>query len=217
MNKKKNPGAPKKVTDEKLKEMALAIKHKHHGKKITFQFLQDETGIGRQTWKRRIEDFIIELNKPLIFPTTLDSENVYFPNIEEIFEKHKNNNLKIIQELSYFERMFRQLYSELSSFKQIQANEEKISNIIEKQKEELILVQQKASHYENLYKNLVIVSGFSHLREQKGIQENLVQFSGNTNVLHTTLVENDFNTMVSNEGDMKKSLSVMFPHLFEEE
>lgn len=64
MSETKEPGRPKKISDEKLKEIALSIKHKNGRKKITFQFLQNETGIGRQTWKRRIEDYINELNKP---------------------------------------------------------------------------------------------------------------------------------------------------------
>lgn len=214
---KKKQGRPQKVEDAKLKEMALAIKHKNHGKKITFQFLQDETGIGRQTWKRRIEEYINELNKPLILSSTSDSETVYFPNIEEIFDKHKDNKLKIIQELSHFEQMFRQQYFELSTIKQDQVTKEKLPSIIEKLKEELILVQQKANHYENLYKNLVVESGFSHLREQKGIQVNLIQFSGDIED-HTTFVENDFKAMVSNNvEDSKKNLSIMFPDLFKED
>src|SRR5690606_2485217 len=148
MSDNKTIGRPKTISDEKLKEIALAIKHKNYGKKITFQFLQDETGIGRHTWKRRIEDYINELNKPIILPTNATLEDIYFPNIEDIFERHNNDKSKIIHELYSFEQMFRQIYQELSSLKEKMIPLEKLPDIVKKQKEELKLVEQKASHYE---------------------------------------------------------------------
>ena len=221
MSDNKAPGRPKKISDENLKEMALAIKHKYRGKKMTFQFLQDETGIGRQTWKRRIEDYINELNKPIILPTSATLEDIYFPNIEEIFERYNNNKTKIIHELYFFEQMFRQIYQELSSLKEKMVSLEELPDIVEKQKEELQLVEQKASHYEKLYKTLVITSSFSHLREEKGIKDNLLQFNSRP-AYHTTLEESEFNKMFSSENQKStessiQDLSTMFPDLFKED
>ncbi|WP_066297955.1 hypothetical protein [Bacillus sp. FJAT-29937] len=220
MSNNNTPGRPKKISDEKLKEMALAIKQKNRGRKITFQFLQDETGIGRQTWKRRIEKYINELNKPIILPNNATLDDVYFPNIEEIFERHNNDKTKIIYELYLFEQMFRQNYQELSSLKEKMISLEELTDIVEKQKEEIKFVEQKASHYEMLYKTLVITSSFSHIREEKGIKVNLVQF--NSNPSHdTALEEKEFNKMFSVNQETTESsiqdLSTMFPDLFKED
>lgn len=221
MSETKEPGRPKKISDEKLKEIALSIKHKNGRKKITFQFLQNETGIGRQTWKRRIEDYINELNKPIILPTNATLEGVYFPNIEDIFERHNNNKTKIIDEFYHFEETFRQTFQELTSLKEKLVHLEQLPYIVEKQKEEMKLAKQKAIHYENLYKSLILTSSFSHLRDHKNIQGDLLQFNSGT-AHHMTVEENEFNKMFTSEGqksaeDSIENLSTMFPDLFKEE
>ncbi|MED4354353.1 hypothetical protein P9265_18840 [Schinkia azotoformans] len=218
MNDRKIKGRPKEVSDEKLKEMALAIKHKYGSRKLTFQFLQNETGIGRQTWKRRIEDYINELNKPIILTDMGAVKDIFFPNIEEIFEKHKNNNQKIIQELSFFEQMFRQIYQELSETKKKLTSLEGLPEVIKKQEEELKSFQKKADHYENLYKTLVITSAFSHLRENKGIEENLIQFKPEI-PNNTSLEDRALNAFYETKAstDDKQMISSMFPELFSDE
>jgi len=54
---KKEPGRPESYTDSELKELAVKIKYKFKGKKITFSLLEQETDIGRNTWSRRLKDF----------------------------------------------------------------------------------------------------------------------------------------------------------------
>src|SRR5690606_18641016 len=133
----------------------------------------------------------------------------------DLFERHNNDKSKVIHELYSFEQMFRQIYQELSSLKEKMIPLEKLPDIVKKQKEELKLVEQKASHYEKLYKTLVINSSFSHLREDKGIKNNLLQFN-NRSAHHYTLEEHEFNKMFSSEKQKSaestsQNLSTMFP------
>lgn len=42
--------------------------------------------ISRNTWKRRLESFIQELNTPIVREiNNVDGDEMYFPNIESIF------------------------------------------------------------------------------------------------------------------------------------
>ncbi|CQR46438.1 hypothetical protein BN1058_00698 [Paraliobacillus sp. PM-2] len=218
---KRKSGRPREVSDEKLKEMALSIKHKYRGKKLSYKFLESETGIGRHTWKRRIGYYIDELNKPVILPSNETLEDVYLPNIEELFERHKNNKEKIVNELYHFEQMFRKLLQELSTLKKKVASLEELPDLVERQKEELKLVSKSAEHYESSYKNLVITSGFSHLREEKGIKDNLLEFHSKSNQ-HITLNDNEFKEMFSHVNKKSKEKSIQglskeFPNLFNDE
>ncbi|MDG0875562.1 hypothetical protein L3476_05070 [Paenibacillus thiaminolyticus] len=92
-------GRPSNYTDEQLKEMALDIKKKYKGQKLTYLLLEKETGIGRNTWSRRIPETIEKLNNPV--PRSIgisERDDVYFPNIEQIFDLYKNDKNKIISE-----------------------------------------------------------------------------------------------------------------------
>lgn len=51
-------------TDDQLMDLADEIKAKYKGKELTPSLLERETGIGRMTWKRRIDDYLNELNNP---------------------------------------------------------------------------------------------------------------------------------------------------------
>ncbi|USK72835.1 hypothetical protein [Peribacillus frigoritolerans] len=42
-------GRPSNYSDEQLKEMLLEIKNKFNGQKLTYLFLEKDTGIGRNT------------------------------------------------------------------------------------------------------------------------------------------------------------------------
>ncbi|MEK5080342.1 hypothetical protein MKX73_15540 [Solibacillus sp. FSL W7-1436] len=148
-------------------------------------------------------------------------EGVYFPNIEDIFERHNNNKTKIIDEFYHFEEMFRQTFQELTSLKEKMVHLEQLPYIVEKQKEEVKLAKQKATHYENLYKSLILTSSFSHLRDFKNIQGDLLQFnSGKAD--HMTVEENKFNKIFSSvnqiaDEDSIQNLTTMFPDLFKKD
>lgn len=217
-NKKKQRGRPRDVDDRKLKEIALKIKAKFKGQKLTFLLLEKETGIGRQTWSRRIADYIEEINKPIIRPSSAISDDIYFPNIEEIFTKNNNNKSKIINELHEFELMFRNMHKELSILRVGKKELEHILKAFEKQRDELIQVRNKAMHYEFLYKKVMASSAYSHLRENLGFKNNLIEFSGQS-IANISLEEEHLAKMFPKEqstieDDTKEQLATLFPDLF---
>ncbi|WP_242491230.1 hypothetical protein [Bacillus cereus] len=88
----RNSGRPRIFTDQELKELALEVKNRLGHVYLTYSLLEKETSIGRNTWKRRLEKTIAELNKPIYRTIGVNEDDeVYFPNIEQIFEIYKGN------------------------------------------------------------------------------------------------------------------------------
>ncbi|UPW83557.1 hypothetical protein [Lysinibacillus sp. Ag94] len=181
------PGRPKGYTDSELKELAVKIKYKFKGKKITPSFLEQETGIGRNTWNRRLKKFIQELNDPVLRSIPLnDSDEVFLPNIEMIFEKHGDNKTGIIRELYALEEMIDTLYSELRLLK---TENKKLSNYKSeaiKYKQQFTEQLQKAKYYEELYNKTVASSLYPHLYSKSpllkefNINSKLIDVKNNT-------------------------------------
>ncbi|MGE7020844.1 hypothetical protein [Solibacillus cecembensis] len=181
------PGRPKEYTDSELKELAVKLKYKFKGKKITPSFLEEETGIGRNTWSRRLKDFIQELNNPVIRSIPLNnSDGVFLPNIEMIFEKHGDNKAGIIRELYSLEEMIDTLYSEL---KLLKAENEKLSNYKNeaiKYRQQFTEQLQRAKYYEELYNATVASSLYPHLYSKSphlkefNINSKLIDVKNNT-------------------------------------
>ncbi|EFV74595.1 hypothetical protein MKY20_24755 [Cytobacillus sp. FSL W8-0315] len=180
-------GRPSNYSDEQLKELALEIKNKFKGKKLTYLFLEKETGIGRNTWSRRISETIEELNKPIARSIGLsDSDDVYFPNIEQIFEIYKNDKNKIINELLFIETAFYDLYNEAINLKE-ELNRRKVhSEELRKKNDDIRLLREQVKHYEQLYNQLMVSSAFPHLQSQNQIKDNLIRFD-KKNKKHLTL------------------------------
>lgn len=219
---KKTRGRPTQISDQKLKEIALDTKNKLRGQKLTFLLLEKETGIGRQTWKRRLSSFIDELNSPFIPQEKVG--DIFFPNIEEMFERHKNNKTKIINELYEYEEIFNSMYRELTLLKQDFKKVEHLQKEYENQKEKLATIKTKADHYESMYKALVATSAFPHLRDDMDIKNNIIDFSKNIEN-NTSLKETDFEKRFSEEGKLQEQSNIsnenklksMFPDLFNNE
>lgn len=115
----KGPGRNKNKTDEDLKQIALDVKNKYNGRRLTYLFLESETGIGRQIWSRRMAETIKELNSPPPRQIELmDSDEVYFPNIQHLFDVYGNNPKKIIQELQCVQDTFYELYDKYTFIKE---------------------------------------------------------------------------------------------------
>ncbi|WBF56751.1 hypothetical protein HXV90_13100 [Lysinibacillus sp. JK80] len=184
---KKGPGRPESYTDSELKELAVKIKYKFKGVKITPSLLDQETDIGRNTWSRRLKDFLQELNDPILRSIPLNgSDEIFLPNIEMIFEKHGDNKIGIIRELYSLEEMIDTLYSEV---KLLRDENKKLSNYrIEaiKYKKQSTEQLQKAKYYEELYNKTVASSLYPHLYSKSpllkefNINNKLIDVKNNT-------------------------------------
>ncbi|MCS5501834.1 hypothetical protein NY607_11930 [Lysinibacillus sp. A4] len=184
---KKGPGRPESYTDSELKELAVKIKYKFKGVKITPSLLDQETDIGRNTWSRRLKDFLQELNDPILRSIPLnDSDEIFLPNIEMIFEKYGDNKIGIIRELYSLEEMIDTLYSEV---KLLRDENKKLSNYrIEaiKYKKQSTEQFQKAKYYEELYNKTVASSLYPHLYSKSpllkefNINNKLIDVKNNT-------------------------------------
>lgn len=172
-NKNSKRGRPSEWTNEELRQKALNTKYQHHGKRLTPSLLEKETGVGRNTWSRRMKNFINELNNPILPEIShQDLNDSLLPSIDLIFQKHKveHNNLK--NELLDLEILLYDMYKELKEFK---GKEEKFNQSItenELLREELIVQKKRAKHYEVLYNNIVLSSMYPHLQDKEGSPTN---------------------------------------------
>ncbi|MEO2205029.1 hypothetical protein ABGV42_14945 [Paenibacillus pabuli] len=211
---KNNKGRPKTIEDQKLKEMALQIKTKHKGQKLSFLMLEKETGISRNTWKRRIADYIQELNAPIMQSYEQSDLDIYFPDIEELL--NNNSKEKIVQELHAIIETLHSVYLENKELKRKAKDLNKLETTVQKQKLQIDKLKHQVLHYENLYKTLVVSSAFPHLREEKGMQSNLLDFNKeiytNTNVEQQHLKKSFADP--GSEAQKEDKLKEMFPNLF---
>lgn len=204
-------GRPSSYSDEQLKEMALQIKSKFKGQKLTYLLLEKETGIGRNTWSRRIPETIDELNKPISRTIGLtESDDVYFPNIEQIFEVYKNDKNKIINELHFIEATFIELYNKAKNLKEELNRRKDESEELKLKNNEIRLLREQVKHYEQLYNQLMVSCAFPHLHSQNQPKDNLIRFD-NKNRKHTTLenMEALFETEESNPAKKNSNFSNM--------
>jgi len=179
-NLKREPGRPQNLSDEEMKQMALEIKYKNHGIKLTPSLLERETSIGRNTWSRRMKNYIDELNNPIMTSPSSDEE-ILFPSIELIFKKFNDNEIALKNELLNFQVLFYDIYAELQKYKE---KEQKYKEFIDKYdilKKEISKQKARANHYEQLYNQLTVSSVFPHLQENANsplqkynLKENLI-------------------------------------------
>ncbi|MFL0373053.1 hypothetical protein ACH0BY_03980 [Paenibacillus amylolyticus] len=209
--KRTGKGRPSNYTDKQLKEIALDIKKKFKGKKLTYLLLEKETGIGRNTWSRRIPDTLETLNNPVSVSVGIsENDDVYFPNIEQIFDYYKNDKNKIINELYFIETAFHELYSKVNTLKKELNQRKDYSAELKMKNDEIRLLQSQVRHYEQLYNQQMVSSVFSHLHSQNQVKHNLIQFDKN-NRKHVSLeeLETFFETEGSDLSETNSSLSKM--------
>lgn len=163
-----NRGRKSSRTDEELKLIALEIKFKRNSVKLTPSLLERETSIGRNTWSRRILDYINELNNPILTNRYLnENEDIVLPSIELLFKKFENNHSELKRELISFEQLFHDTYTELQNFKKKESKFNNINEVNEKLEIKLKKQIKKAAHFEQLYNETVVSSAFIHLVENK--------------------------------------------------
>ncbi|MGR5959338.1 hypothetical protein ACT7DM_05930 [Bacillus cereus] len=88
-------GKPQQWSDENLKNIALEVKYKQPNRKLTSLLLEKETGIGRNTWSRRMKEFINHLNSPVHIPKLDESGIITIPSVEELFLKYGTNTTEL--------------------------------------------------------------------------------------------------------------------------
>ncbi|HDR8070481.1 TPA: hypothetical protein QCY71_003454 [Bacillus cereus] len=228
--KQKSSGRPRIFTDQELKELALEVKNRLGHVHLTYSLLEKETSIGRNTWKRRLEKTIAELNKPIYRTIGVNEEDeVYFPNIEQIFEIYKGNTPKIINAFHEFETMFIKLYEELQNLKKDEQKIIQIKQIAAEKDQQIQKLKIQVEHYKNLYEQLTISSTFPHLQEKIGLTDNILDFNTNidknsslTNFKDSFKTTNKTSTNpieLTEKNNLEKpinKLQEMFPNFFNE-
>lgn len=159
-------GKPQKWSDEDLKQIALEVKYKQPNRKLTSLLLENETGIGRNTWSRRMKEFINHLNSPVHIPKLDESGIITIPSVEELFLKYGANTIELKNEIAKLLNIISDLYTDAKKLVTIEEDTQKMKLEIEQLKEQLSKVTTQRTHYETLYNQIVAESYFPHLYGQ---------------------------------------------------
>ncbi|MEK3794747.1 hypothetical protein MKX42_23685 [Paenibacillus sp. FSL R7-0204] len=177
---KRRRGRTEEYPVEMLKQLALEVKEKSNGAKLTNLKLEKETGIGRNTWSRKLSDFIDELNSPVMGYRKLNNEDdVYLPSIASIIEAYGDNKSELMNKLMDVEQLYQKLYGDLVEREREVKDYQKLKEEVTKLRLDVQKYKKQAFHYEALYKQFVLSSTFEHLRNEQGISENVIAFEKN--------------------------------------
>ncbi|MDM5153215.1 hypothetical protein QUF88_04845 [Bacillus sp. DX1.1] len=156
-------GKPQKWSDEDLKQIALEVKYKQPNRKLTSLLLENETGIGRNTWSRRMKEFINHLNSPIHIPKLDESGIITIPSVEELFLKYGANTTELKNEIAKLLNIISDLYTDAKKLATLEEATQKMKLETEQLKEQLSKVTVQRTHYETLYNQIVAESYFPHL------------------------------------------------------
>ncbi|MGN4271789.1 hypothetical protein ACTFNM_22465 [Bacillus cereus group sp. BCN115] len=159
-------GKPQQWSDEDLKNIALEVKYKQPNRKLTSLLLEKETGIGRNTWSRRMKEFINHLNSPVHIPKLDESGIITIPSVEELFLKYGANTTELKNEIAKLLNIISDLYTDTKKLVTLEEATQKMKSEIEQLKEQLSKVTVQKTHYETLYNQIVAESYFPHLYGQ---------------------------------------------------
>ncbi|WP_144505212.1 hypothetical protein [Bacillus mycoides] len=159
-------GKPQQWSDEDLKQIALEVKYKQPNRKLTSLLLEKETGIGRNTWSRRMREFINHLNSPVHIPKLDESGIITIPSVEELFLKYGANTTELKNEIAKLLNIISDLYTDAKKLATLEVSISKMQLEIQQLKEQLSKVTIQRAHYETLYNQIVAESYFPHLYGQ---------------------------------------------------
>lgn len=159
-------GKPQQWSDEDLKNIALEVKYKQPNRKLTSLLLEKETGIGRNTWSRRMKEFINHLNSPVHIPKLDESGIITIPSVEELFLKYGANTTELKNEIAKLLNIISDLYTDAKKLATLEVSISKMQLEIQQLKEQLSKVTIQRTHYETLYNQIVAESYFPHLYGQ---------------------------------------------------
>ncbi|MBT2614913.1 MULTISPECIES: hypothetical protein [unclassified Bacillus (in: firmicutes)] len=168
-------GKPQKWSDEDLKQFALEIKYKQPNRKLTSLLLEKETGIGRNTWSRRMKEFIDQLNSPVHIPKLDESGIITIPSVEELFLKYGTNTIELKNEIAKLLNIISDLYTDAKQLQTLKESTHKMQLEMDQLKEKLSKTTDQKVHLETLYNQIVAESYFPHLygRSEKLKQANV--------------------------------------------
>ncbi|MBJ8007069.1 hypothetical protein [Bacillus cereus] len=156
-------GKPQQWSDEDLKQIALEVKYKQPNQKLTSLLLEKETGIGRNTWSRRMKEFINHLNSPVHIPKLDESGIITIPSVEELFLKYGANTIELKNEIAKILNIISDLYTDAKKLATFEESIQKMQLEMRQLKEQLSKVTVQRNHYETLYNQIVAESYFPHL------------------------------------------------------
>lgn len=219
-NEKSKRGPKRKHTDQELMEIALQIKNKNKNQILTLSLLERETGIGRNTWSRNIKDFLDEINTPIARSLGLsDTDSVYFPNIETIFELYGNNQSRLKSELHKLVDLIQDIFKEREEYKQKAKGYQALKERIEQQEKINKELRGQLNYYRTEYEKIASSSLDPDLRKRDRINSKVINFQENKEKYTSlTNLQSLFPDIEMEEGDKSKmnmdSLAEMFPDLF---
>ena len=128
--------------------------------------LEKETGIGRNTWSRRMKEFITHLNSPIYIPKLDESGIITIPSVEELFLKYGANTTELKNEIAKLLNIISDLYTDAKKLATLEETVPKMQLEIKQLKEQLSKVTVQKTHYEILYNQIIAESYFPHLYGQ---------------------------------------------------
>ncbi|WP_074555654.1 hypothetical protein [Bacillus cereus] len=204
-------GKPQQWSDEDLKQIALEVKYKQPNRKITSLLLEKETGIGRNTWSRRMKEFINHLNSPVHIPKLNESGIITIPSVEELFLKYGANTIELKNEIAKLLNIISDLCTDAKKLTTLEESVPKMQLEILQLKEQLSKVTTQRAHYETLYNQIVAESYFPHLygRSEKLKQANVkAEVITLPNQISQVLDLNSPNKVFQNESVNSNSVDV---------
>lgn len=159
-------GKPQQWSDEDLEQIALEVKYKQPSRKLTSLLLEKETGIGRNTWSRRMKEFINHLNSPIHIPKLDESGIITIPSVEELFLKYGTNTIELKNEITKLLNIISDLYTDVKKLATLEESVPKLQLEIQQLKQQLSKVTVQRTHYETLYNQIIAESYFPHLYGQ---------------------------------------------------
>lgn len=150
-------------SNDDLKQIALKIKYQQPNRKLTWLLLEKESGIGRNTWSRRMKEFINHLNSPAHIPALDESGIVTIPSVDELFLKYGSNTIELKNEITKLINIISDLYAEAKQLAILKEKLPKMQLEIDQLKNDLTNLTYQKVHYETLYNQIVAESYFPHL------------------------------------------------------
>lgn len=190
-----NNGRPLTWSNEELIEKLLSVRSKYPNIKLTKSLLEKETGIGRNTWQRRMNEEIEKINI-LNYSNNYSNinNNTKLPDIDTIYKLTNNNPNELVNELLKFESIIVDQHREIERLKELEKKIVHLKSNYEIILEKLEKYKVQASFYKSAYSSLMVSSTYSYLQDidhsiikEHGIKESLITL--NKDIKNLSLIQ----------------------------